>query len=479
MSEPPVIEISAEDWAATPPSVQAAFRLVLERVAVLETELRDLRAKVNTNSQNSSKPPSSDPPSAPSRPKSTPRGRKAGGQPGHQGHSRPLLDELDVQEIIPCHPKQCPSCQEPLAQTLPDVCRILRTQVWEIPPILPHITEYQQHTVCCPACGALAQGSRPEDAAPGGYGSRATALASFFHGRLRLSERETAQALLDVCGLPLSVGSVVRCCERTADALAPIYDTLATVQQHQKVINVDETSWKEALKKAWLWVAVSTVATVFLLTLNRKRESLQRLVGADYAGILGSDRHTAYNGRDAALRQICWSHLSRNLAAIADYGHPDSWWASEMLDQVDTVFEHWYGYRKGELDRAGLQAALIPVQRAIREGLENGQQIGWHRISGLSRELLTLWEGLWVFVTTEGVEPTNNAAERALRPAVLWRKGCFGTRSAAGSRFVERMLTVSASCAQHDRHLLTFLTEAIDAHWRGLPAPILVPSAIP
>jgi len=366
-----------------------------------------------------------------------------------------------------------------LAQTLPDVCRILRTQVWEIPPILPHITEYQQHTVCCPACGALAQGSRPEDAAPGGYGSRATALASFFHGRLRLSERETAQALLDVCGLPLSVGSVVRCCERTADALAPIYDTLATVQQHQKVINVDETSWKEALKKAWLWVAVSTVATVFLLTLNRKRESLQRLVGADYAGILGSDRHTAYNGRHAALRQICWSHLSRNLAAIADYGHPDSWWASEMLDQVDTVFEHWYGYRKGELDRAGLQAALIPVQRAIREGLENGQQIGWHRISGLSRELLTLWEGLWVFVTTEGVEPTNNAAERALRPAVLWRKGCFGTRSAAGSRFVERMLTVSASCAQHDRHLLTFLTEAIDAHWRGLPAPILVPSAIP
>lgn len=479
MREPPAIEISTDDWAATPPSVQAAFRLLLERVAAMEEELRNLRAKINQNSQNSSKPPSSDPPKAPPRPKSTPRGRKVGGQPGHQGHSRPLLEEKDVQEIIPCRPKQCPNCQEALAETLPDVCRILRTQVWEVPLIVPQIIEYQQHTVCCPACGALAQGSRPVDAAPGGYGSRATALVSFFHGRLRLSERETADALLDVCGLPISLGSVVRCCERTADALAPVYDRLASAQQHQPIINADETSWKEALTKAWLWVAVSAVATVFLLTLNRKRESLQRLIGTEYDGIIGSDRHTAYNGREPARRQICWAHLARNLRALAEYGHPDSAWASQMLEHVDTMFEQWYAYRNKEIDRAGLEAGLLPIQTALREGLERGQQMRWHRISGLSRELLVLWEGLWVFARCEGVEPTNNAAERALRPAVLWRKGCFGTRSAAGSRFVERMLTVSATCAQHDRHLLTFLTDAIDAHWRGLPAPILVPCSTP
>jgi transposase len=479
MSEPPVIEIPAEDWAATPPVVQAAFEQLLTYLAQVTSEMRDLRAKVNQTSQNSSKPPSSDPPSAPPRPPRTPRGRKSGAQPGHLGHSRPLLEEKDVHEIIPCRPKQCPSCQEPLAETLPDVCRILRTQVWEIPPIVAQITEYQQHTVCCPVCGALAQGLRPEDAPPGGYGPRATALASFFHGRLRLSERETAEALLDICGLPISLGSVVRCCERTSDALAPVYNTLASVQQKQPIINADETSWKEALSKAWLWVAVSAVATVFLLTLNRKRESLQRLVGTDYDGIIGSDRHTAYNGREPGLRQICWAHLRRNLTAIAEYGHPDSIWASEMLGEADKVFEQWYAYGRREIDRAGLQAALIPVQRAIRERLERAQQIRWHRISGLSRELLALWEGLWVFVSIEGVEPTNNAAERALRPAVLWRKGCFGTRSEAGSRFVERMLSVSATCAQHDRHLLTFLTDAITAHWGGLPAPVLVPVATP
>jgi transposase len=464
--------IPPADWEATPPSVRLLLVALLSRV-------RELEARLNQHSQNSSKPPSSDPPSAPPRPKSTPRGRKPGGQPGHEGLSRPLVPEKDVQEIIACRPQQCSNCQEALPQTLADVCQILRTQVWEIPPITPQITEYQQHTVCCRTCGALTQGSRPQDAPPGGYGPRATALVSFFHGRLRLSTRETADALLDVCGLPISLGSVVRCCERTADALAPVYDSLASVVQEQPIINADETSWKEALKRAWLWVAVSAVATVFVLTLNRKRESLQRLVGADYNGIIGSDRYSAYNGRDVRKRQICWAHLKRNLVAIAEYGHPDSIWASEMLCEVDKLFEHYYAYREREIDRAGLKAALLPVQGAIRKGLERGSEIRWHRISGLSRELLGLWEGLWVFVEREGVEPTNNRAERALRPAVLWRKGCFGTRSEAGSRFVERMLSVTATCAQHDRHLLTFLTQAIDAHWRDLPAPILVPVATP
>ena len=131
--------------------------------------------------------------------------------------------------------------------------------------------------------------------------------------------------------------------------------------------------------------------------------------------------------------------------------------------------------REGCVERGGLQAALIPIQGAIQDALEAGQQIRWHRIQAISSELLAVWPALWTFLHVEKVEPANNAAERALRPAVLWRKGCFGTRSAEGSRFVERMLTVSATCAQQERHLLTFLTEAVEAHWCGRPAPALVP----
>lgn len=476
MSEQPPLDIPPEDWEATPASVRAVVHLLLSQLALLTEEVRELRATVNRTSKNSSKPPSSDPPSAPPRPKSPPRGRKPGGQPGHPGRSRPLLDEKDVHESVPCRPSSCAHCQERLPPDLPDARPVLRSQVWDIPPIVPRVTEYQQHTVCCPECGGLTQAARPNHAPSGGYGPRATALISFFHGRLRLSERETAQALHDVCGMPISTGSVVRCCERTSDALAPIYDSLLTLLQQQPSLNVDETPWKQALKKAWLWVAVSCIATVFVLTLRRNRDSLQLLIGADYDGVVGSDRYSVYNGRDPTKRQLCWAHIMRNLRALAEYGHPDSEWASQMLRQSEQLFTQWHAFREGKLDRAGLQVALQPVQQAMRAELERGQQVCWYRVSGLSRELLGVWEGLWVFVTEEGVEPTNNAAERALRPAVLWRKGCFGTRSEVGSRFVERMLTVSASCAQHDRHLLTFLTDAIDAHWRGLPAPVLVPS---
>jgi transposase len=362
---------------------------------------------------------------------------------------------------------------------LPDVAPILRSQTWEIPPIVPRVTEYQQHTLECPFCHSAVQGQRPPDAPPGGYGARATALASLLHGRLRLSERETATTLTDICGLPISLGSVVRCCERVSEALAPVYAALQSVIQQQHVVNMEETSWKEAATRHWLWTAVSALATVFLIVKSRGGGAIVTLLGEAFGGIVGSDRHRPYGTRAAALRQICWSHLDRNFQALADYDHPDSGWAGAVLTQIDALFGHWQDFREGRLDRSGLQAALIPIQGAIHHALEVGLQIRWHRIQAISSELLAVWPALWTFAHVEGVEPTNNAAERALRPAVLWRKGCFGTRSAEGSRFVERMLTVSATCTQQERHLLTFLTEAVEAHWSGRPAPVLVSPPTP
>jgi len=479
MSELPPAGIAPADWDATPASVRAVVLALLTQVAALSTEVRDLRAQLNLHSQNSSKPPSSDPPSAPKRGARAKSGRKAGGQPGHLGHTRPLLPEDQVDEIVPCYPTHCPSCQSTLPTDLPDAAAIVRSQTWEIPPIVPHVTEYQQHTVHCPACQARVLAQRPPSAPPGGYGARATALASLFHGRLRLSERETATTLTDVCGLPISLGSVVRCCERVSDALAPIYAALQSVVRQQSVVNMDETSWKEATARHWLWTAVSALATVFLIVKSRGGGAIVTLLGEAFAGIVTSDRHRPYGKRAAALRQVCWAHLERNFQALADYNHPDSEWATGVLEQIEAVFGYWYAFGEGRIDRSGLQAALLPIQGAIRDALSAGQQIRWHRIQAISSELLAVWPALWTFAYVEGVEPTNNAAERALRPAVLWRKGCFGTRSAEGSRFVERMLTVSATCAQQERHLLTFLTEAVEAHWCGLPAPVLVPLPTP
>ena len=273
---------------------------------------------------------------------------------------------------------------------------------------------------------------------------------------------------------PLSLGSVSRCCERSSEALEPVYTTIAERAREQSVANVDEMSWKQAGKRQWLWTMVTRVATLFVIAASRGALSLSTLLGKQFDGIVGSDRAKAYNSLEDERRQVCWSHLDRNVAALAEYGHEQSHWATGLLGEIDQVWTQWRGFRKGKLDRDGLQQAMEPIQAAIRTRLEAGVKNPWHRVSGMSKELLDHWPALWTFVTTEGVEPTNNAAERALRPAVLWRKSCFGTRSDAGSRFVERMLTVSTTCRQQQQELFPFLVLSLQAKWAGQSAPSLV-----
>jgi transposase len=474
---PAPLNIPADDWAVTPASVRAvvlALFPLVEQVAVLEAKLRDLEAKLNQTSQHASKPPSSDPPSSPPRPAKTPRGRQRGGPPGHEGHQRPLVPPEQVDRVVSLHPEACPVCQSALDAALPDGAPIARTQVWELPVMTPCITEYQHHTVCCPTCQTRVVADRPQDAPPGAFGPRATALIALLHGRYRLSDRETAAVLADVFGLPLSLGSIATSCARVSTARAPIDAAIQPAVQAQDVANVDETGWKEAGQRCWLWAATTPVATCFRIAKSRGRPSLWALLGAAFGGIVGSDRMKAYNGLPDGQRQLCWAHLTRNLRALAEYGHPDSPWAVPALVEVDARFVAWHAFCAGHIDRAGVQAALIPVQTAVRDLLMRGQTTAWYRIQGLSGELLTHWDALWTFSTVPGVEPTNNAAERVLRPAVLWRKGCFGTQSASGSRCVERMLSVTTTCRQQGRQLFAFLTDAVAAAWAGQLAPALV-----
>lgn len=471
---PPPFDIAADDWAATPTRVRSVLRTLQLQLEQLTAQVRDLEAKLKQSSHNSSKPPSSDGPSVPPRPAKTPRGRERGVQPGHAGHQRPLAPPEQVDTFVALYPEACPTCQTSLPDSLPDVAPIERSQVWEVPAIVPQITEYQHHTLCCPCCQTHVVAARPADAPPGSFGPRASALVALLHGRYRLSEREVAGVLDDVFGLSISLGSVARGCARVSAALEPIDAAIQGSVQQAEVVNVDETSWKEQGKRCWLWTATTAVATAFRIAPGRGQVWLKSLLGDDFDGIVGSDRMKAYNVLPDGQRQLCWAHLVRNLRALAEYGHPDSGWAQRALVEVDALFVAWDGFRDGSSDRAGLQAALIPVQTALREVLEEGQTIPWHRVVGLSKELLSHWEALWTFVSVPGVEPTNNAAERALRPAVLWRKGCFGTQSAQGSRFVERMLSVTMTCRQQGRDLFAFLVDAVSAAWAGQPAPVLV-----
>jgi transposase len=479
-----LLGVSPDDWAQSPESVQLALLSLLdivhtqsERLRELETVLRELQAKLGQSSRTSSKPPSSDPPSAPPPPPRPSRGRKAGGQLGHDGHQRPLVPPDQVHDPIELQPQQCPTCQATLPADLPDAAPLRRTQVWELPPIEPIITEYRQHTVGCPQCQQLVTAELPADAPPGACGPRATALLALLRGRFRLSLDDVVEFLDDVCQLPLGSASIVRGCDRVSAALAPVDAAIQQAVQMQPHLNVDETGWPTETRKGWLWVAFSAVAVCFRICTGRGQDELRALLGSSYRGIVTSDRLSAYKLLPNGQRQLCWSHLVRNLLGLQECYADESGWAQQMLKQSEALFFAWHTYKEGWYDQVALQQALIPVRLAMQELLRAGVERPYSKIASLSRELLAQWEALWTFSRVEGVEPTNNAAERALRPAVLWRKGCFGSRSAEGCRFVERLLSVRATCAQQERALFAFITAAVAAAWAGEEAPTLIPAS--
>lgn len=473
MDDAPPPLVSAADWAQTPPDVQLAFLTLVDLVRELSARVQDLEQRLKQTSRNTSKPPSSDPPSTPPPPPRTPRGRLRGGQPGHADQQRPLLPTDQVDTIVPLRPTVCTHCQTPLAADLPISGPVWYCQVWELPPITPIVTEYQQQTVCCPSCQHAVTADLPADLPPGAFGPRLTALIGLLHGGYHLSMRTTAALLADVCGVDLSVGGIAASCVRLSAALAPVDAAIQTHIQCQAHLWIDETSWREGPQRGWLWVAVSPHATCFRIDPSRGQGMLRRLIGEDYRGIVHSDRGSAYHTLPDCQRQLCWAHLLRNLQGLIDQQHAESIWAQRLLDQAHGLFAVWHAYRSGWFDHIALHQALLPIRLAFHDLLLSGTTRPWSKLQAFCRDLLTHWDALWMFSRVEGLEPTNNTAERALRPAVVWRKICYGTQSAGGSRFVERMLSVQATCVQQGRNLFTFLTEALCAAWAGQPAPAI------
>lgn len=473
----PPAELTPEEWAATPVRVRALVQTLLSSHHTLAARVAELEARLNQNSQNSSKPPSSDPPAAPPRPSKTPRGKPKtkGAQPGHPDQQRDLLPEAEVDTLVPLYPTCCSACQSTLPDTLPSLGPPRRQQVFELPAFKPLVTEYQYHTVCCPHCSAFTTASRPADVPPGSFGPRVVALIALLHGRYRISNRELVTLLQMVWLLPVSLGSVANLQQVASSALAPAYAEVQAAITAETHVNVDETRWREGQRKPWLWVAVGRVATLFVLAYGRGKKQLWDLLDEAYAGRVSSDRYCAYNSLPTERRQLCWAHLVRNLRGRVEARGPWQDEAAALLELAETGLEVWAMYRADELSHVAMKQQLEAVQTALRKRVEDYQH-QTNTLGSLCSELVKFWGALWTFVPVPGVEPTNNAAERALRPAVLWRKGCYGTQSEGGSRFVERMLTVSTTCQQHNRPLLPYLVDAISAHWSGQPAPLLLPS---
>lgn len=467
MSEVPVL--ADEVRASLPPEVQAYL-------ATLEQLVAALTARLGQTSRNSSRPPSSDPPGILKPPTGGALGRRPGGQPGHPGRARAMLTTEQVDEVIVCVPERCAGCGATLPATAGPTDPVdERRQVHELPPVAVVVTEYRLAGRRCTGCGQTTRASLPVGVGAAGCGPRLTAVSATLSGRYRLSKRETAQCLGDLFGVDVSVGTVSALEQRVSAALEPVVAAAQAAVQQTAVVNMDETGWRQARQRAWLWTMVTATVTVFHINRSRGGAVARALLGSAWSGVLGSDRGTMYLWWDRQRRQVCWAHLKRDFQKLVDWGPGPRPIGERLLALEVQVFAHWQRFRTGDLDRAGLQTALAPVPAELEQVLAEGALSGHAVAQPVCRNLLNLGPALWTFARVEGVAPTNNAAEQALRPAVLWRKGSFGTHSPDGSRFVERMLTVSASCRQQRRSLLTFLVDALSAAHLGQPHPSLLP----
>jgi transposase len=436
-----------------------------QQIGQLQQQLADAQARLNTNSSNSSLPPSSDrfhSKRRPPPPADEPR-KKRGGQSGHPRHVRLLVGAELVGQTIPCKPTACRRCGRPLTgcDSSP-----LRHQVAELPVVRPDVVEYQLHRLRCPCCHTSTCGALPAFVR-GHFGPRLEATLALLAGGYRLGLRPVVALAADLWGLDVSCGMVGKLRRHTAEALwLPWVDAAAHVRTQD--VNIDETSWREASKRVYLWGVATPAATVYYIAQGRGAAVAQSLLGKGYAGVATCDRLKSYWW--IKRLQWCWAHLRRDFQAMIDRGNQGRATGQALLDQSNRLFHLYHQVREGTLSRAKFRAAIEPVRRAVRRALRRGLLCGCGKTAGTCQELLAHEGRLWTFVSVRGVEPTNNEAERSGRRAVLWRKTSGGTDSPQGSRFVERVLTVIDTCRKQGKNALEYLCDCVRA-WRSGRAP--------
>ena len=334
------------------------------------------------------------------------------------------------------------------------------------------ITEHQVHTLPC-VCGKTTTASLPPEIAASQFGPRLTAVIGILIGEKRLSKRQVKRVVKTLFDIDISVGAVVARQHEISTSLAPTYEAVSEQIHQSPNRNIDETPWAEAGQRAWLWSVVSADATVFQIAPRRDRATAQALLG-NGKGISTSDRFTAYNSRDPERHQTCWAHLLRAFRRFQLRDGPSHQVGGMLEIYTDYLLHRWREVKRGHLNRADFLDEVSQHQAHVRHWLEVGATLPHKKTAGTCGRLFHQWLILWTFTRYEGVEPTNNAVERALRHGVIWRKLCYGTASDAGSRFVERILTVVATARQQGRDLLAFLYTVLSAHRHGQTVPTLL-----
>jgi transposase len=449
----------------------AELRRKLEELTQLVLTLKE---RLDQNSTNSSKPPSSDSPDqrAERRGKGA-TGGKRGGQPGHSGSKRALAPPEQVSEFKNLFPSNCENCWTELPQAPGST--VQRFQTLELPELKALITEWLRHCVTCPRCNHKTWASiEPIPATP--FGPRLSAVIALFTGVYHLSRRAAENVLSDVLGIDISLGAVSAVEERVSEAVKPAVAEAWAKVDDAPVRHTDGTSWFQAGVMCSLWTIATSVATVFKILANGQAVTLAPLFGKKL-GILVSDRAKALNFWAMAQRQICWAHLLRKAISFSERDGPAGALGREMLEYIGIVFDYWDQLRAGKIGRDQFRELMAPVRFHVEALFERGRAAKLPHVSGSCEDILDYRAALWTFVDREGVEPTNNHAERELRAFVLWRKRSFGTQSERGNLFAERMMTVAHTARKQNKNVLEFLTACCTAAREGTAAPSLFATA--
>jgi transposase len=452
-------------WDKIPPDAQAA---ILALVQSFEQRIAALEARINQNSSNSSRPPSTEPLHVKRQPPRPASGKRRGGQAGHERHTRELVPPERLTSAIEIRPPTCTGCGHALDGQDPEPCR---HQVAELPEVRPEVIEYRLHRLTCPGCGVATRAELPTGVPRGAFGPRLQAWAGLLSGAYRLSKRQVQRFFADLLGISISTGMVAKLQRQAGEVLAdPMAEIVRAVRQAEAV-HVDETGWREAGKKAWLWVGATAKATAFLVRRSRGRDALEGLLGEDPGRdqVIISDRFPTY--ARAPRRQLCWAHLRRDMQAMIDRGSGGESVGRRLLDQSRWVFTWWRRLGERAIARTTLRSYVAGLKGVVGLLLREGSRCGCARTAKVCRKILEDERHLWTFAEVEGVAPDNNAAERALRHGVIWRKLSLGTASEAGSRFVERLLSMVETCRQRGRDAAAYLAACFEAKRTGQPIP--------
>lgn len=453
---------------------KAGRKVAIETLLQMDARIRELEqtiAHLTRNSTNSSKPPSTDPPGV-KKPKTgkKPGTRKQGGQPGHKGKKRDLLPASEMDAINDIFPQECEHCRSPLSQGLLDPERQpLRHQVFELPRIVPLKTEYRLHSLRC-SCGRHTVASLPQEVANSSFGPRLHAAIAYLTAVHRVSRRGISEIMTTLFGIEISTGAVCEANNRVSEACGPVVGAIKRYVASATTLNIDETGWKNKGARRYLWCFVAPMAVLFHISESRGAKVLKEILGETFAGIIGSDDHSAYNSyHKHGLRQLCWAHLIRKLKALRDDGSSRFalCFAKNMLEEIGSIIAFWHAFQESGGSREQLLLDTAPMRRRMYDYCDIFLGCPDDQVRTRAKRTLANWEHLFTFLMYEGVEPTNNIAERAIRPSVQWRKLCFGSQSDTGERFTERLLTVIGTCRMHGVNSFHFLSEVVSAAFSG------------